>query len=381
MAAARLTVLARDRSGSPAGPFEVRIRYLGAPKDFPKDAGILGKEIAELKGAGPGVAGRWEVADLYPGRYWISVSSPDFAPAAGRLELAPGEHGTFSLTLIPAGFVRGRIVSPDGEPVAGATIDPFSSSPTMIQEYRAPYEGQTTSRADGTFRSGPLHAGTYLLAIQTKGFPYFRTERELEIAEGRDTDAGEIRPPAGYTLKLRVTEDDRTTPVAGASVEYAPHQDSLTVMSSWRKTRPPRTDVQGKVSIPKLNAGPWDIRVQSDGHARKELEVGIGPELPEETIVALDEELTIAGVVRDRLHGTPVKGADVTAFPAGQDDMTMAFAAGNGNQRKPVVTAVDGTFRIGGLGPGSWILRVRHSAYAPLLSETVETAPGNPNRA
>ncbi|MFQ5748788.1 MAG: carboxypeptidase regulatory-like domain-containing protein, partial [Planctomycetota bacterium] len=372
-------MLARDRSGSPAGPFDVRIRYLGAPKDFPKDAKILGQKVAERKGRGPGVEGRWEVAELYPGRYWIAVSSPVFAPAAGSLELAPGEHGTFSLTLIPAGFLRGRIVSPDGEPVSGAHIG-LDAAPgiRMDEDLWTPHTGSATSGPDGGFRTGPLHPGTYLFSVQTKGFPFFRSGRELEVEEGQETDLGEIRLPAGFTLKLRVTETDGTTPVADAGVEYAPRRDSPSVMSSWRKTRPPKTDAHGRVSISQINAGPWEIRVQSQGHARKELEVEVGPDLPEEKIVALDEELTIAGVVRDRNHGAPVERADVTAFPAGQDDMTRAFDSVNGNQRPLVVTAEDGTFRIGGLGPGRWVLRARHSAYAPLLSETVETALGKP---
>ena len=116
----------------------------------------------------------------------------------------------------PKGTASGRVVDPDGKPVAGARVW------TQVAPADAwPLEASTDT--DERFRLGPLDPacrwlGT--LVIDADGYPrvFLRTELRLTgIDPGRDTDLGTFHLAPGRVL-TGVVLDEAGAPLAGTKV-------------------------------------------------------------------------------------------------------------------------------------------------------------------
>jgi len=100
-------------------------------------------------------------AILKPGRYTVVVQSAPFAPA-WRTIVVGEVLSAHQFVLEPGGYIRGKVVSENDKPVAGATVGWPLHVPT---ERRLPgqhvLELVTTTDADGQFVLGPLPPGKF----------------------------------------------------------------------------------------------------------------------------------------------------------------------------------------------------------------------------
>jgi len=121
--------------------------------------------------------GRYRFESLLTGRYFLRFADPTGTYAATYYpdQLTPGAattlavsntvgHLEVSTTLLPAGFIRGRITRYDGQPVAGALITPYLGAIRF-----AAHLHQTTSDAQGNYRITGLAAGNYYVQVAESG--------------------------------------------------------------------------------------------------------------------------------------------------------------------------------------------------------------------
>ncbi|HVT60600.1 MAG TPA: carboxypeptidase-like regulatory domain-containing protein [Thermoanaerobaculia bacterium] len=129
---------------SPQERAEVYRVYLGHPRFGPRTS-LVDPE------------GRFSIAGLLPGEWSLAVSS-GARSASARVTIPPGDSARLlDLRFPPAYPLSGRVLGPDGEPVAGARIE-------VGQRERAP-SAYVISDAAGGF-AAELQNGSYQIAVQ-----------------------------------------------------------------------------------------------------------------------------------------------------------------------------------------------------------------------
>ncbi|MFQ5748789.1 MAG: collagen binding domain-containing protein, partial [Planctomycetota bacterium] len=390
--AATLLVLARHEDGTPLASFQTDTLFFTPLPGAEPEVDGLARQIAKTLGCAEGADGHLSFPGLYPGVYSVRVSTPAEAPASASVKLLPGSREAVLLKLAPGAFLTGRILAEDGRPLpdAGITAGPNTGLlEGMQEEFLQPREDPPlpglavfsgVSGRDGTFRLGPMPAGSFGMVVRIEPFPVFVQPGGVTLVEGQETDLGDIRLPAGLTLQVRVTEEDGTTPIPGARVQF--HRGSrdtsiLGSLRSWKEPGQPVADPQGRVTIAALPPGPVSLQVGASGHARREVGLQLEKNGQEE-VVPLAPDVGIRGMVLDQAGGKPVAGAEILPRP-GQDDRRLPGLGGlSGNDSRTAESAEDGTFGFRGLSAGHWTLTVTHPDYADRISEPIRVGPGLP---
>lgn len=302
------------------------------------------------------------------------------ASSAGYFEVSRTPISTWTpleLELEPSGWVRGRVLDPEGRPLAEASV-------SARYEWDGGNGESIETGRDGSFAIPIEHPGRFEVSA---------TPKALDGADGKpkrifDRVVDTPRSEAAANLEL-VAQRVKETP---ASAEAAP----LTVIVRGPDGKPPtqlrhaitwntsavqnldyREYLLGRnleraepVSSPLELDGPRGsdstvgiLRLVAEGCAPltidevewEELEPG-EPRKPLE--VALEPEAVVAGKLVDETSGAPVAGAKVWAVsgrPSPYRNMN-----GGSPPAHAIETADDGLFRIGSLGEGKWKILATH---------------------
>lgn len=291
------------------------------------------------------------------GRFTSSEHAPGeqvrvLATGEGRLprrspwfEVPLGEP--LELVLPAAATVRGVVSGPDGEPVAGASVQLDSSPGEEAVEERLGIllPRSTFCGDDGRFELLGVPAGASTLVAKGPGHLPARLPLS-EVPEGGLLEGIEVILEAGATLAGRVT-DRRGAPLADINVQ-------IRKSSGFSQRRTVRTNTEGQYELGGLATGPHlaVARTPQGREQRVSVEIMAGAN-------ALDFELEpeegveIGGRVLDAA-GRPVGGAYVRLEPEdGRDgDSSRLFA----------LSRDDGSFRIAAVPPGSYRL---HAGMEP----------------
>jgi hypothetical protein len=134
----------------------------------------------ERFGASSGGDGRFELSGLCKGAYVVKVEAPGRAWAERKAFIAPDpQPGPVEFVLDQGDSISGRVLDPQGKPIAGATVT--SSQRQHFENGELRYtagvimDGVRTDAA-GRFRLGGLQEGRYILEVKAAGFK----DRELE---------------------------------------------------------------------------------------------------------------------------------------------------------------------------------------------------------
>ena len=253
---------------------------------------------------------------------------------------------------------RGRLVSPEGIPIAGAQIT-AGSQPSETPGCSTGAGASTTTRVDGSFELPPLPRGAVTLLIQHDWY----TEREVTIAV-----PGPERPivlDRGFTWTGRVLDPD------GTNIERC----ELFLHQPGDRHRTATCSPTG-FTFTRLVPGEAKVQVRIDQHAlgqHRTLERTLrltGPRRRDDLRWSAGE--TIAGRVVDA-GGAPIAGARLTALPKGTEPLSNRFHP----DEVMVEADGDGRFVFRHLRPGVWTIRgdLRAPTQATMDLPTSATAP------
>ncbi|HEX4422534.1 MAG TPA: carboxypeptidase-like regulatory domain-containing protein [Kofleriaceae bacterium] len=213
--------------------------------------------------------------------------------AAARIRAAR-RSAAIDLHIAPGALaLTGKVVGPDGAPIAGATVT---------------LDGKSTvaSAPDGTFAFDDLRAGSYELAGELAGGQpggygdRFGQLRHVEVTAGSEPVT--LTLTTGPTVVIHVVDPDGA-PVEGASVATYD-----------------RSDVTGPDGVARLRAfsSSSTVRIEAMGYAPVDLSVDPAEQLTQvfERTVTLAPGAMVAGIVVDP-SGAPVPAADVALDAAG----------------------------------------------------------------
>lgn len=141
--------------------------------------------------------GRFEIRDCPDDELAVQVFVPgDFAFAVASVEHVRAGASELSIEIDPAreprSFFTGRVVGPDGAPIAGAELTPTRELGGGTRRYSA-------GAAGARFRIGPLPDGTWWLEVRARGFAARRTQPS-SVDAGETLDLGDIALERGGTI-------------------------------------------------------------------------------------------------------------------------------------------------------------------------------------
>lgn len=195
--------------------------------------------------------GAFAIERVPPGSYNLSIQHQNFAVQnygatrpgmpGRRLTVASGQSVSgIEIKMIPFSVISGKVVDPDGDPVAGVPLTVLHWNFVRGTRQLTPASsGATNDR--GEYRLYNLPAGRYLIA----GRPNQLMDYSFRASAGRDLTAPGQREAPREVFAL--TFYPSATEAAGASpVSVAPGQELLGVDLQLRKTRIYK--VQGRLS-------------------------------------------------------------------------------------------------------------------------------------
>ena len=292
------------------------------------------------------------------GRFKLELAAPNTATTlrirargfvALERTLAPkGRGGTEMLgnvRLLRGQRLAGRVVDSRGTPVAGAAIRVAPGAPGTDVFFAL-----GTSAQDGTFEIADSPPGLVQVVVRARGYG----EAQMTHTPGRPL---EIRLLPGVDLPLLLV-NTAGTPIAGVEVTIQ------AVGTAEPAQRTQATDADGRVVFEGLNARLWNVRT-----AHPDYRPAPGSKVTangSEVALTLKPWPGIVGTVRTPAGGPPPAGTRVNALIAMAPGDTLGDLPGGSE------VAADGSFRIGGLRPADWVVRVSAPGFAPTTSAPVK---------
>ena len=343
-----------DAQGEPVANAEVAAQ--GADRDGLSF--LLGE--AESTAAVTAADGSFALEDLAPGRTLdLVVTHPGFGPTSAPGVAVPTPT-PLRVVLRPTARVSGRVLDPDGKPVAGATVA-VSEDARELSSSRSMGGGPKQGIADdeGGFAFADVAPGPFELSADA---PQHQSAelRGLEVKPGQELSGLEIVLPPGASVEGRVLSPEGS-PVPNAWVAVVEAARAGTAaFSSLRSS----TDADGHYRIEGIAPGPHTLEASSEGYRRAVHDVEAKGET-RGVDFQLDRGLEVSGRVIDNA-GNPVAGA-------------VVFVAGGGGNSRVTDSQEDGSFRVAGLENGKYSLHASpRGVDSGSSAETLVTLAGAP---
>lgn len=294
MPGTRIGLQVQDERGQPIAGAKVVPWFLGK-------IGGAGKErfhTSDAAATTTDAQGRWQAAvlpaEIAPkAQLLFRLSHPDFASDrmgfSRELTIEQARAGTGVLVMKTGSPIAGRVVDPEGRPVADAAVAlGFSSSDDDCE--------RTRTDADGRFRFGHVDPGertSLNLGVEAAGFA--PAARSFRVAA--DLPTQEFRLEPGRPLRGRVV-DTAGRPIAGAVVKF----DRFDVTRHW--TWKSEVDADGRFVWPDgPAAGVAYFTISKPPFTRaRDRQIAAG----DDATITLNRALRLRGKVVDAESGEPI---------------------------------------------------------------------------
>jgi hypothetical protein len=339
-------------------------------------AGIGGAELtfsSEKGGAFPvhsGADGRFRFLPAAAGTYQLAVVTakgylpfgPEWGQSPIRLTASEGQRvSDIILALTPEVELVGKVLSPEGQPVPGASIrlltgragesvlfptdESFTSDAAGEFRFRAPEGAQVEARhPEYTSARGEVTASVAL-------------SRRMELTLGKRPVAagdGGTRPAGTEGLAGRVV-DSNSVPIPGVLVSVRTAARAYPTVFGDPMGYEALTDDEGRFTVENLEPGTYDITARLMGLAPARLmDVPTGGGDVTLTLLAGTK---LVGSVRDAATGAPVVSFTVAVMlqvgPLQRESFTqLSFIEPTGR------------YEVAGLPPGSYVVQIAAPGYA-----------------
>lgn len=320
------------------------------------------------------------------GRFQVTVAMASHSPSAwlfvGRdrsdqylqsFTLQTGDRRDVGkVVLEPGGLLLGRLLGPQGQPVAGAEVrtkGPRTSGGQAVDLVETDGEGR--------FALGAWGPGQARLEITPEDHEELLVP-DVAVAPGRVVDLGVLYLRSGGRIEgvLVTPEGD---PVLGQKV-WAFATDAWsrsadgTAESHGQTQVETTTDDEGRFVVGGLAEGVFELIAQAPGHALSHLR---GVRTGQTVRFALREAATLLLDVRDAVTGAPVEHANIRAMPQLiHRKMFMPVTVTSGR----TFTAGPEPYHIEGIGEEPVTLKVEAKSYALHVLKVTDLQPGEVRR-
>jgi protocatechuate 3,4-dioxygenase beta subunit len=281
------------------------------------------------------------------GRHEVRVFGDDIGPIRLPNETLTARAPTVVVTVDRGIAVSGKVVRPDGTPVAGASVD----TPTTMMPRLA------VTNSDGTFTLTGLAAGPAVLTAHSSEGNL--ASRPLTVTAPA-TDIT-LTIPRGARIEGRVLDRATQQPVTDFAVGLPPRtQRPFEVGPRQEKTI--HSD-DGSFAIDNVPPGLVDLSVRASGYvtgSRGEINTEDG-----KTVSGIDIQLDRGATISGRVSagGTAVAGAEVRQAAMGMPSMTR------------VITDADGQYKLESIPEGNRLIEFLKAGFIT-VQKPVEAKAG-----
>lgn len=287
----------------------------------------------------------------------------------------PGQRVERELRLAIGSTVRGVVLTPDGEPVAGAEVVLERSGGGGMFGGLAMMLGSAEPRltaADGTFEMpGPAPGTKASLVARSQGWLDGRSD-EISAAPGGVVEGLEVRLRQGASVE-GVIRDSHGETVSGALVRWtaaAAATNEWEITWALRRADAVSTAADGRFRISGVEPGPIVVQVTHPEYpsaSKAGLQAEDGKALSVD--LSLPETGRIDGTVK-LPNGRPAVGARVNlGRDGGWQTASDPYSRGPGE----VISDAEGKFAAKGLPPGTYSLTASADGYADSAAVSAQT--------
>jgi hypothetical protein len=289
-------------------------------------------------------------------RFNIAVQHPDYVEALVSGVKAPTEE-LVRVEMKAAHGLAGRVVGPEGEPVAGASLSRAVELETLLSmDPSNILRPLGVTDAEGGFAVTGLAPGPLNLQVRAEGYQSRRVDG-LQIPEDRDLADVKIALERGAWLAVRVLSTDGE-PVPGVQVTVLPDEKTLARYEDpFSSLNLIRTDAHGACRVNLPGPGSYNVVVSGNRSLSQNVKAGAGA-TPVELRFPLGVEVSGRVLGED---GAVVPGAFLQ-LSSGEEEAP---------QPSTVSTEADGTFVFSDVADGKYGLTA-HGGRASGKSNPVE---------
>jgi len=277
------------------------------------------------------------------GKHDVVVSGDDVSPARLQNQMLTARAATIVVNVDRGIEISGRVVRPDGTPVADAMVD----TPTGVMPR------STETAADGTFKLAGLAAGLAVLTAHSSDGNLSSPPVNVTAPAKNVT----ITIPLGARIEGRVFDRATQQPVTDFTVGLPTRGQRMSVNPRAEKTI--HAD-DGTYAIDNVPPGAVELIVRAAGYvsgSRGDITVEDG-----KTVTGIDIQLDRGATISGRVTsgGSPVAGAEVR--PASQrmpPMMSQQMAAGAGG----TTTDGDGLYKLDGIAEGDRLIEFHKQGF------------------
>ena len=279
--------------------------------------------------------GQYTLNNLSPGTATITVARSGYKTVTATLTLAAGQRYLFSPTLYP-----NNVTPPSTATLQGRVLDAATQKPLAGAQISLPGNSVAQSGADGRFSLANVAPGPFVLTIELPGYQSMTVSGAALVGLNALGDLPIKALPVNQTASLSgIVKNPNGQVLANATI-------TVNMVST-------RTDSQGNYALPSLPPGPATLSAALAGYVTATTTVTFeagkhylfSPTLYPSNITP-PTTATLQGRVTDAATLQPIAGAQVNVSTA-----------------TPVITGVDGRFKIDNLAPGALQLTVRATGY------------------
>ncbi len=363
-------------------------------------------------------AGRYELANLRPGTYYVGAWIKDGRQFKGvwydgaatlreatAIVLASGQQVEgidFVLdTATDYGAVSGTVrFEDDDSPVANAVVQAVPIRGNRSIQARKPSELVTFTDENGAYRLHPLYEGDYFILVRHNGYVEYYNDKgprdadTVRVAAGTETANIDFRippaPSAGSIISGTVTDEATGAPISRALVTLFPaKRPAATNNGQWsRMYYSAYTDADGAYRIAGISTGSYILSFWARGYVGEFYNDVQNPK--QATFIELsgtDERSGLDAALRQASGsrgpiGGMLAGAVQDENGEGIDQVMVCAVDENGDIAASTLSAPDGSFALTELESGDYRLMIARptfeTTYYPNGDQTLAVDSGDP---